>query len=137
MRFVERVHTVVGLAGTTVHLVDDVGAGSLVLFSHLVASDGFELLDSESAGTSLPPFGLMDTVPESAVRRARFWERHLVEVETGLPPDAKEGMTPRPEYDLRWRTLEERLSAKAAELAVTGNSVSTRTLHRLRTSLPN
>lgn len=100
VRFADRTHTVVGLSGTTVHLVDDIGVASLMLFSHLVASAGFELLDSKPEAVSVPPFGLLDTVPGSAVRKARFWERHLIEIETGVPPDAPEGTTPRVEYDL-------------------------------------
>lgn len=131
VRFSDRVNTVVGLAGTTVQLVDDVGAASVVLFPHLVASEGFELLDSEPAVMAIPPFGLMDSVPEIEIRKARLWERHLIEIVTGVPPDAAEGTSPRPEYDPQWRTQEERMSAKAAELAATGHPVTTRTLHRL------
>ena len=132
VRFSDRVHTVVGLSGTTVHLVDDVGVSSLMLFSHLVACKGFELLDSSPEVMAVPPFGLLDTVPESVVRKARFWERHLIEIETGIPPDAPEGTAPRVEYDPHWRTLEDRITAKAAELAATGHPTSTRTLERLR-----
>lgn len=134
VRFDGRAHTVVGLAGTTVRLLDDHGGAALVLFSHLMASEGFELLDSRSDAAPMPPFGLLDTVPEPALRRARFWERHLIEVETGLPPDAPEGAAPRPEYDPRWRTVAERVSAKAAELSAAGTSASERTVHRQRVS---
>ena len=79
---------VAGLEGTMVRLLDDRGGASLVLFSYLLASDGFELLDSGGEGTGLPPFGLLDTVPEAALRKAQWMERHLTEVETGLLPDA-------------------------------------------------
>jgi hypothetical protein len=37
-----------------------------------------------------------------------------------LPPDAREGAAPRPEYDPQWRTISERISSKAAELTSTG-----------------
>ncbi|GAB1818560.1 hypothetical protein HerbRD11066_17240 [Herbidospora sp. RD11066] len=50
-------------------------------------------------------------MPEGALRKARLLERHLIEVETGLLPDAAEGTLPKPEYDPRRRTLGERLSA--------------------------
>jgi hypothetical protein len=66
------------------------------------------------------------------LRKAQRWERHLVEVETGLLPDAAEGTLPRPEYDPKWRTLGERIASKAAELAASGNPVSERTVQRLR-----
>lgn len=133
VRFEGRVHTVVGLSGTTVRLVDEHNTASMVMFAHLMASDGFELLDSTAPTPGLPPFGLLDTVPEVALCKARFFEKHLIEVETGLPPDAPKGTVPRPEYDPQWRTVNERLVAKAAELTAAGNEVSERTLFRLRT----
>jgi transposase InsO family protein len=132
VRFGDRVHTVVGLAGTTVRLLDEAGVASLVLFSHLVSADGFELLDSGPEAVALAPFGLLDTVPEPALRRAKLMERHLIEATTGLPPDAAAGSAPRPEYDPKWHTVDERLAAKAAELTAAGSAVSTRTLQRLR-----
>jgi len=132
VRFDSRVYRVVGLEGTMVRLLDDYGTAALVLFSHLLSAEGFELLDSQPGGAGMPPFGLLDTVPEPALRKAQWWERHLIEVETGLLPDAAEGTLPRPEYDPKWRTLSERISAKAAELAASGNPVSERTVQRLR-----
>jgi hypothetical protein len=45
------------------------------------------------------PFGLLDGLPEEVLAEARIWERHLVEVETGLPPGAEAGTVPRPGYD--------------------------------------
>jgi hypothetical protein len=69
VRFEGRAHTVVALAGTTIRLVDEHGSAALVLFSHLLASDGFELLDSGPEAVPLPPFGLLDTVPEPALGR--------------------------------------------------------------------
>ncbi|MEW1660130.1 Mu transposase C-terminal domain-containing protein [Streptomyces sp. NPDC093707] len=132
VRFDDRVHTVVGLSGTTVRLVDEHNTASMVMFAHLMASDGFELLDATATTPGLPPFGLLDTVPEVALRKARFFEKHLIEVETGLPPEAPKGAVPRPEYDPQWRTVNERLTAKAAELTASGTAVTERTLFRLR-----
>lgn len=132
VRFEERVFTVAGLEGTMIRLLDDRGGALLVLFSFLLASDGFELLGSAGQGAGLPPFGLLDTVPEAALRKAQWMERHLIEVETGLLPDAAQGTRPRPEYDPDWRTVAERLAAKAAELTASGYPVSDRTLSRLR-----
>ena len=134
VRFEERVFTVAGLEGTMVRLLDDRGGALLVLFSYLLASGGFELLGYGGDGAGLPPFGLLDTVPEAALRKAQWMERHLIEVETGLLPDAARGARPRPEYDPDWRTITERLAAKAAELTASGYPVSERTLSRLRGS---
>ncbi len=132
VRFDGQVQVVAGLAGTTVRLQDEAGGASLVLFSHLLASDGFELLDSLPTAPGLPSFGLLDTVPEPALRKARFLERHLVEAETGVSPDAGSNAPVRPEYDPQWRTVNERLAAKAEELSAMGTPMTARTLFRLR-----
>ena len=55
---------------------------------------------------------------------ARWWERHIVEVLTGVPPDAEEGTVPRPEYDPATVTLTRREQAKAAELTAAGHPVT-------------
>jgi transposase InsO family protein len=132
VRFDGREQMVVGLAGTTVRLQDGHGATALVLFAHLVAAEDFELLAGQPNAVPLPPFGMLDTVPGQVLARAQLWERHLVEVETGLPPDSAEDARPRPEYDPSWRTLSERIAAKAAELVATGLPASERTIQRLR-----
>ena len=130
VRFAGQVHTVVGLAGSAVRLADQYGVASLVLFSHLISSEGFELLDSRPETVPITPFGLLDTVPEPMLARARLLERHLVEAETGLAPDAEPGAVPRPEYDPKWHTLTERLRAKAAELTALGLPVGFRSIQR-------
>ncbi|WKX08073.1 Mu transposase C-terminal domain-containing protein [Streptomyces sp. NL15-2K] len=132
VRFDGQVHLVAGLAGTTVRLQGESGGASLVLFSHLLAADGFEMLDSLPEAPGLPSFGLLDTVPEPALRRARLLERHMVEMETGLLPGAEPTARPRPEYDPKWRTVNERIAAKAEELAALGTPMTARTLFRLR-----
>lgn len=48
VRMDDRLHTVVGLSGTTVRLLDEAGAASLVLLPHLLASEGFERIDYHS-----------------------------------------------------------------------------------------
>ena len=59
---------------------------------------------------------------------AREWERHIVEITTGVAP---EGIA-RPEYDPAARTQIERDRAKAAELAAAGRPLGVRTLQRMR-----
>jgi hypothetical protein len=72
------------------------------------------------------PFGLLDSLPEDALAEARVWERHVVEVETGLPPDAMPGSPARPEFDPACTTLNERDAAKAAELGVSVRTIQSR-----------
>ena len=61
-----------------------------------------------------------------ALEQAREWERHIVEVETGLPPGALPGATPRAGFDPAGTTIAERDQAKAAELGVSLRTVKTR-----------
>jgi len=70
-------------------------------------------------------------LPGEAVAQAREWERHLVEVVTGLPPGAPQDAKPRPQYDVAV-PLNERDRAKAEELTAAGQPVSERTVRRLR-----
>ncbi|WP_232788754.1 hypothetical protein [Streptomyces odonnellii] len=75
------------------------------------------------------PAGLLGHVPQDQAEDALWWHRHMVELRTGLPPDAPQGALPRPEYDPATRTLAEREAAKAAELsAETGRPVSAHTV---------
>jgi hypothetical protein len=76
----------------------------------------------------------MDALPEEAADQALWWERHIVEVITGIPPDSVAGTRPRPEYDPETRTLRQRELAKAGELAGLGRPVPLSTLQRLRLS---
>jgi hypothetical protein len=41
----------------------------------------------------------LDLLTDHVLVAAREWERHLVEVDTGLPPDAPQDARPRPAYD--------------------------------------
>ena len=132
VRFDGRVHQVVGLDGAVLRLVGEHGTVLVVAAGHLLAAADFELLDSELEAASLPPLALVDALPEAVVGQARFWERHVVEVIAGLPPDAGDGAVPRPEYDPAWRNLSEREAAKVAELAAAGQPVGKRTLFRMR-----
>ncbi|WP_416520553.1 Mu transposase C-terminal domain-containing protein [Streptomyces achromogenes] len=71
--------------------------------------------------------------PDDALARARWWQVHVVEVLTGLPPQARPGARPRPAFDPGRRCLAEREAAKARELAGMGvGGVSARTVRRKR-----
>lgn len=119
VRFDGAVHVVAGVSGTTVRLVSEAGGTvSAVLLSHVVADADFELL---STGPQLrtPPTALMAGLPEDVAAKAYEWERHVVEVETGLTPGSPEGSRPREALDPRHHDLASRVAAKAAELGTT------------------
>jgi transposase InsO family protein len=119
-------HQVLAVAGTSVRLRSAAGAEQVVLASYLMAAPDFALVD----GTPVPrvePFGLLDGLPDEALAQARGWERHVVEVETGLPPGALPGTAARPGYDPVTCSLAQRTEAKAAELGL-----SARTVERMR-----
>ena len=61
-------HQVVALAGTSVRLRSVDGAEQVVLAGHLMASPGFEVIDSEPA-PAVEPFGLLDSLPGDGARR--------------------------------------------------------------------
>ena len=119
-------HQVVGLGGVSVRLRSAAGAEVVVLASYLLASPTFALVDGAEM-PALEPFGLLEGLPEEVLAAAQGWHRHVVEVETGLAPQAPPGATPRPEYDPATRTLTERAAAKATELGV-----GLRTVERMR-----
>ncbi|MRH88592.1 TnsA-like heteromeric transposase endonuclease subunit [Nocardia sp. SYP-A9097] len=92
--------------------------------------------DEEAFAATVRPGGLvgqnLEDVPAEAAARAREWERHVVEVETGPPLGAEPGTHPRPEYDPATTTVREREAAKAAELSAVGVATSAITVQRMR-----
>lgn len=135
VRFDGRTQQIVGLEGMVLRLVSEDGDVSAVAAGHVMAAADFELVDrstQEVPAVALPPFALVDSLPEAVAEQARFWERHIVEMLTGLPPDAEEGAVPRPDYDPAWRSLVQREKTKAAELTAGGQPISLRTLFRMR-----
>ncbi|CRK55296.1 possible transposase [Alloactinosynnema sp. L-07] len=110
-------HLVTGLAGTAVRLRSDSGVEQVLLVGHLTAASDFAVLDSVMPPAT-EPFGLLEALPPEVVATAERWRAHLVEVETGLPPDVGPGVLPRPGYDPQTTTLAERQRVKAGELGV-------------------
>lgn len=129
--FQEAEHQVAAVTGTWVRLVAPDGTPSAVLLTHLVGSEGFEILGGEPPGPNRLSDALED-VPADAAARARDWERHVLEVETGVPPGAPAETPPRPEYDPAVWTVREREAAKAAELSAAGIATSAITVQRMR-----
>jgi hypothetical protein len=127
-------HQVVGFAGTSVRLRSGDGAEQVVLGTYLMASAGFVVLNA-AAAPEVEPFGLLDGLPEPVLAAARDWERHVVEVETGLPPDALPGTVPRPGFDPAAATVAQRDQAKAAELGISVRTVQLRRARYARQGL--
>jgi transposase InsO family protein len=127
-------HQVAAVSGTWVRLVSADGVPSAVLLSHLVGSDGFEIMGQEQYSRPHPALGAqgLEDLPPEAVARARLWERHVVEVETGLPPGAPAGAVSQPQYDPATHSVRERDAAKARELTTAGMATSARTVQRMR-----
>ncbi|MFI0794758.1 hypothetical protein ACH4OY_19030 [Micromonospora rubida] len=124
---------VVALTGSRVRLVGPDGTPTAVLLMHLVDSPGFRVVGGTvAAAQAVTALHQLDDLDENVADRARRWERHIVEVETGLPPDVEPGMTPKPEYDPQHRTLRQREAAKAQELTAAGMKTSGVTVQRMR-----
>ena len=123
-------HTVAGIDGATVRLADVTGAVTEVTTAGLLADPSLELVTP--ARVPLAPQPVLDRLPAETVDNARWWERHLIEVITGLPPDSPPGTRPRPEYDPSRRSLRQRELAKHEELTRAGHQVGLSTLKRLR-----
>jgi transposase InsO family protein len=119
-------HQVLALTGTSVRLRAQDGGEQVVLASYLMAAPDFAVTGGEPV-PRVDSFGLLDSLPEEVLAAARDWERHVVEMDTGLAPGAEPGTTPRPEYDPQATTLAQRTQAKAAELGV-----GVRTVNRMR-----
>ncbi|MEO3781393.1 Mu transposase C-terminal domain-containing protein [Micromonospora sp. B11E3] len=126
-----RAVTVAGYEGTRVRLVGDGGDAQVVLLGHLLASPGFELLSGAPA-RRVDPVGLLDVLPAQVLARVRQWQRHVVEVETGLAPDAAVGAVPKECFDPARHTIAQRDAAKAAELTAAGQPTSAATVKRMR-----
>ena len=93
VRFDEFLCTVAGLDGTRVRLADDAGGAQVVELTHLLTAPGFTVAAAAPA-PGLDPFGLLDATPAPLLERARQWERHVVEVQTGLPVHAPARRSP-------------------------------------------
>ena len=123
-------HTVAGLDGATVRLADVTGAVIEVPTAGLLADPSLELVTASRV--PMAPQPALDRLPAETVETARWWERHLIEVITGVPPDSPPGTRPRPEYDPARRSLRQRELAKHDELTRAGHQVGLSTLKRLR-----
>jgi hypothetical protein len=84
VRFGGRDQVVIGVSGTSVRLADTVGEVVTVTVSGLLADGDFAVLDARPR-PGLPRVSVLDDLPAGAAAEARWWERHIVEVLTGVP----------------------------------------------------
>ncbi|MEU5438230.1 hypothetical protein AB0G73_33405 [Streptomyces sp. NPDC020719] len=123
---------VVALAGQCFRLVGEDGADEAVLAGHLFADPDFAVLGAEPV-QAVPQWGLFETAPAAAREKALAWQRHIREVECGLPGGVGSGGVVRPQYDPEGWTLAQREQAKAQELTALGfGRVSRSTVQRMR-----
>ena len=130
LRLGGQTRTVAGLDGATVRLADVTGAVTEMPTAGLLADPSLELVTASRVPVAPQP--VLERLPAETVEAARWWERHLIEVITGVPPDSPPGTGPRPEYDPARRSLRQRELAKHGELALAGHQVGLSTLKRLR-----
>jgi hypothetical protein len=131
VRFGGRDQVVIGVSGSAVRLADTGGEVVTVSVSGLLADGDFAVLDARPR-PGMPAVSVLDGLPAEAVQEARWWQRHIVEVLTGIPPDAEDGTVPRPEYDPAVVTLTRREQAKAAELTAAGRPVTASAIAKRR-----
>ena len=124
-------HAVVAISGTKIRLLSEAGEPSVVALPFLLAAEDFEVVGSAPA-PKIEPINLLESLPEKVLETARDWERHVIEVETGLLPDAAEDSEPRLGYDPTVFSLKSREKQKAEELTAAGRKTSARTVERMR-----
>jgi putative transposase len=90
--------TVAGLDRATVRLAVT-GAVIEVPTAGLLAHPSLELVTASRV--PMAPQPALERLPAETAETARWWERHLIEVITGVPP----GTGPRPDYDPARRSL--------------------------------
>ena len=123
-------HTVAAVSGISVRLNSVTGSTVEIPLAVVLSDPTLELVAGGSA--PLPSAGALEVVDGELLEQARWWERHILEVLTGKPPDVVAGQAGRPEYEPAVTTLRQRELAKVAELAAGGRRVSLKTLQRLR-----
>jgi putative transposase len=123
-------YTVAALDRTMVVLADVTGAVREVPTAGLLSDPGLDLVSASRV--PMAPQPALERLPAETAEAARWWERHLVEVITGVPPESPPGTRPRPAYDpARW-SLRQRELAKHQELVLAGHRVGLSTLKRQR-----
>lgn len=129
--FEGRTWQVAAIDGSVVRLVAEDGTVTSLLTGYLCAAADFAVVGTRPS-VGVPQWGLFETVPVREQERALAWQRHLQEIECGLPGGPGSTGVPRPAYVLE-RPISERVEAKADELAALGwTGVSPPTIRRMR-----
>jgi len=131
VRLAGTLQTVIAVAGTAVWLAASSGVVTEMSLVQLLMSEGFEMAVGSSC-PPLPPLTPLDVLPEAVAAEALWWERHIVEVLRGVPPQAPAGTRPKPEYDPAVVSLTGREQAKAAELTAAGRPVTASAIAKRR-----
>ena len=131
VRFGGLAQTVIAVSGTVVRLADPGGQVTSVRVSQMLSAEGFEVLDARPR-QALPAVSALNELPAEVVGEALWWQRHIVEVLRGVPPEAEAGTLPRPQYDPAVFSLTRREQAKAAELAAAGRLVTASAIAKRR-----
>ncbi|GAA2232106.1 DDE-type integrase/transposase/recombinase [Promicromonospora sukumoe] len=116
----------------TVHLTAPGRASMTITVSALLGDPTFEVVGDRRARGPLGGTALFDGLPEPVQKRARWWEQHVTEVIDGVPCTASPGTPAKLEYDPQRRTLHEREKSKHEELTGAGETLSLRTVKRMR-----
>jgi len=122
---------VIAVSGTVVRLADTDGVVTDIGLLELSAAEDFEVV-AAPARPPVPPSTPLDALPPAVAAEAQWWERHIVEVLRGTPPEAAPGTRPKPEYDPARVSLTRRERAKAAELTVAGRPVTASAIAKRR-----
>jgi len=131
VRLAGTLHTVIAVAGTAVRLAASSGVVTEMSLAQLLMSEGFEMAVASSR-PPLPSSTPLEGLPEAVAAQALWWERHIVEVLRGVPPQAPAGTRPRPEYDPAVVSLTRREQVKAAELTAAGKPVTASAIAKRR-----
>ena len=131
VRFGGRDQTVIGVSGPVVRLADAGGQVVTVTVSGLLSEGDFAVLDARPR-PAVPQVSGLDDLPAEVVQEALRWQRHIVEVLRGVPPDAEEGTVPREGYDPAVFSMTRREQAKAAELTAAGHPVTASAIAKRR-----
>ncbi len=121
---------VTAVTGTSVQFSDVTGQVSEMPLAAVLGDPTMEVVPRRRA--PLPPSGALEVLPGELLEQARWWERHIIEVLAGHPPDRSPGGQAKAEYDPAVTTLRPRELAKVAELEGAGRRVPLSTLRRLR-----
>ncbi|MCX4968057.1 Mu transposase C-terminal domain-containing protein [Streptomyces sp. NBC_00654] len=123
VRFEGQVRGVLEVTARAAVLEDAEAPHRVVALIDLFETADFEIL-FQPERMPLPQSGLLETFAPEVMKRALWWEGHVLEVLHGLPPGAEPGTPPRPGYG-PGTSVTSRQKAKAAELTALGHEIKT------------